>query len=184
VPGGVPGTEEGSPLVWMPPFPQYQVQEDLRRTAQALSGQNVGQMFSDVNPAFTAPFEFITGTDIYTGKTYGPEDWSKVNPAGMPLAAAMAPFGLAKKGGDGNWYMQDKAMQAMMSVNPIMERQSRLLPNLLTESPAKSNRQLESYLRFLGIPLRTLTQDQMRSEQTSRYYDQRDKALERAATGG
>ena len=184
VPGGVPGTEEGSPLVWMPPFPQYQVQEDLRRAASALSGENIGQMFSDVNPAFTTPFEFMTGTDIYTGKRYGPEDWSKVNAAGMPLAAAMMPFGLAKRGGDGNVYMQDKAMQALMSVNPIMERQSRLIPNLMVESPAKSNRQMESYLRFLGVPLRTLTQDQMRSEQTGRYYDRRDKALERAATGG
>ena len=176
----------GMPVALQADLPHMRLREDLQRTARALSGDNPGQMFSDLNPFYTAPFEWATGTDIYTNKKYGPTDVSKARGLGVPIAAIMSMVGGAKRGPNGEMYFDDKTWNAIQSLIPPLERQSRLLPNLLMEGTAggKKERGFESYARFLGAPIRTISEAQMRSEQANRYYNVADYLKQQQAMGG
>ena len=175
---------EGMPVVLQPDLPHTRLQDDINRFAAAAGGQNPGQALSDINPFFTAPFEYAMGKDFFTGKEYGPEDWSQAQGLGTPLAIALAAVGGGKRGPDGQWYLQDKALNALRSLVPPIDRTARLTPGLIEAEPENSDRMLESYLRFLGMPVRTISDDQKQSELANRYYRTRDAALTRAATGG
>jgi hypothetical protein len=80
--------------------------------------------------------------------------------------------------------LNDKTMNMLQSINPILERTQRLVPGAVSESKGRQDRQLESYLRFLGVPVRTISDAQLRSEQTRRYYNALDEAKHQAAIGG
>ena len=175
---------EGMPVVLQPDLPHVRLQEDVRRTAAALGGDNPGQILSDVNPFFTAPFEYAMGKDFFTGKEYGPEDWSRASGIGTPLAMLASPFGGGKRGPGGEWYMQDKMMNLLRSLIPPIDRTARMTPGLLEAEPEGQDRMLESYIRFLGGPVRTISEDQKRAEAARRYYDALDLLRERQATGG
>lgn len=177
------GPPAGMPIAAAADLPHLRLQEDLRRTAQALSGENTGQILSDVNPFFTAPFEYAMGSDFYTGKKYGPTDVSKAKGLGIPLAMLLSPVGGGEKG-PGGWYLDDKTMNLLRSLNPVLERTARLVPGALAESKGGQDRQLESYLRFLGAPMRMISDQQMRSEQARRYYNALDEARHAQAVGG
>jgi len=174
----------GMPVVLQPDLPHTRLQEDVRRTAAALSGENTGQILSDVNPFFTAPFEHAMGTDFFTGKRYEAKDWSQASGAGIPLAALLSPIGGGKRGPNGEWYLQDKTMNTLRSVIPPLDRTARLTPGVLTAEPKGGDRMLESYLRFLGAPVRTISEDQKRAEAARRYYQERDRLIGQAVTGG
>jgi hypothetical protein len=177
------GPAAGMPVAAAADLPHLRLQEDLRRTAAALSGENTGQILSDVNPWFTAPFEYALGKDFYTGKSYGPEDVSKAQGIGIPLAMLLSPIGGGERG-PGGWYLDDKTMNLMRSINPILERTARLAPGAISQTKGGQDRQLESYLRFLGVPVRTISQEQMRSEAARRYYNALDAARHAQAVGG
>ena len=183
-PEGVPGTSAGMPIFLQPDLPHLRVQDDLLRLQNAASGQGLGQMLADVNPILTAPLEYALGQDFFTGKRYGPEDYSQAGPLGVPLAMLLAPLGAARQGADGNWYLSDKAMASIKSVTPPLERTSRLIPGLVSQGGTGSDRLLESWLRFSGIPLRTISEEQMTSEAKRRAYNLQDQARTLAATGG
>jgi hypothetical protein len=172
----------GMPVVLQPGLPQLQMQEDLRRLQAALSGENTGQIFSDVNPAFTVPAEYALGRDFFTGKTYQPEDVTEAKGLNIPLAALLSLVGGAQRGPDGKLYIDDKALNAVRGLNPILDRQMRLLPQLT--GGAGGDRQLESWVRFGGAPIRTISEEQQRAEAAARYYDQLDAAKRQAAMGG
>ncbi len=180
----VVGTPAGMPIAVAADLPHLRLKEDIERTAQALSGNNQGQILSDVNPFFTAPFEYMMGQDFYTGKTYGPDDVTQASGLGVPLAAALSGIGGGERGPNGEWYLDDKTMNLLRSLNPVLERTSRLTPALWSKSKGGQDRQLESYLRFLGAPVRTISEEQMQSEQARRYYDELDRRRHLAAIGG
>ncbi len=180
-PEGVPGMGAGMPVVLQPGLPHLQMQEDLNRIAAALSGENTGQIFSDLNPLLTTPAEYALGKDFFTGKEYGPTDVTEAKGLNLPLAAVLSLVGGAHRGPDGKMYIDDKALNAVRGLNPILDRQMRLLPQL---TGTNNDRQFESVLRFLGAPVRTISDDQLRSEAASRYYDERDRQRRLAAMGG
>ena len=70
----------GLPLYLQPDLPQVRVTEDVDRFTKALQGENIGQVLSDFNPFFTAPIEYMTGTDLFTGRQYDETDWTKAKP--------------------------------------------------------------------------------------------------------
>jgi hypothetical protein len=184
-PAGLPGAAEGMPIIFQPGLPQVQMQEDMRRLQSALSGENRGQIFSDVNPLLTTLPEFALGKDFYTGKSYGPADVTEAKGLNVPLAAALSLVGQAERGPDGKLYINDNALNAIRGLNPVLDRQMRLLPQL-SGGVAKqgADRQLESWLRFMGVPIRTVSESQRQGEQVSQYYNQLDAAKRLAAMGG
>lgn len=174
----------GMPVVLQPDLPQMRLQDDINRFAGALGGQNPGGVLSNVNPFFTAPFEYAMGKDFFTGKNYGPKDYSQAQGAGIPLAMLLAPVGGGTRGADGNWYLQDKSMNLLRSLVPPLDKQSRLAPGLTQKNSKDQARMLESYIRWLGGPVRTISPEQEKSEAARRYYQARDAAVTRAVTGG
>jgi hypothetical protein len=175
---------KGMPVVLSPDLPHQRLLGDVNRYSAALGGDNTGQVLSEVNPWFTAPFEYAMGQDFFTGKRYGPDDYSQAAKLGIPLAALLSPVGGAKRGADGNWYLQDKAMNFVRAINPLMDRTARLTPGMIEADPENMDRIAESYARFLGAPVRTISEAQKRAELARRYYGARDAALQQYATGG
>jgi hypothetical protein len=180
-PDWLPGAAGGMPIVFNPDLPHMRLQSDIQRLAGPLTGESPGQALSELNPIFTAPLEYATGQDFFTGQRFGPEDWS---PAGMltPIAPLLAQMGAARKGADGQWYIQDKAMNAIRATVPPIDRTARLAPTTGGQKP--NDRLLESWLRFGGAPIRTISDQQMQSEAMNRAFEQRDQARKLAATGG
>ena len=186
-PGWLPGADAGMPILLQPDLPHLRLQEDVLRTTAPLRGENMGQALSDVNPIFTAPFEYMLGEDFYTGQRYDETDVSKTTNLGAPLAAVASVFGAGRRGANGEWYIDDKAMNLLNTLLPPLERQSRLVPGLLTsgEDQGKNDRLAESYARFwLGAPIRTLSEKQMQNEARRRFYEMADQQQRLAATGG
>ena len=186
-PGWLPGADEGVPILAQPDLPHLRLQEDIMRMTAPLRGENMGQALSDVNPIFTAPFEYMLGEDFYTGQQYDVDDVSQTTKLGAPLAAVASIFGAGRRGANGEWYIDDKAMNLLNTLLPPLERQSRLVPGLLTSGgdQGKNQRLAESYARFwLGAPVRTLSEKQQQSEQRNRYYEAIEQAKRLAATGG
>ena len=181
---GVPliGTAKDMPFVLQPDLPQTRLLEDINRLAQSASGENAGQLLSDFNPAFTAPLEFLTSQDFYTGRRYQPDDITKVGLADLPFLPLAAILGETETG-PGGIYMSEKARNTARALIPPYDRAVRMIPGL-AGGGGEQERQLESFARFLGMPIRTISEKQMQSEQARRYYNARDQARVAAAAGG
>jgi hypothetical protein len=177
-------TVAGLPLYLQPDLPHVRVREDIDRFTKALQGENIGQVASDLNPFFTAPVEYVTGQDLYTGRQYKDTDWTKAEGAAdAAMLPIMALLGQTKKGADGTYY-QDKGMNALRAINPLLDRSIRLIPGA-SSSSGDPSRQYEAIARTLGIPIRTLSPQQQESTRRSAYYDQLDQAaMERVLAGG
>jgi len=103
-----------------------------------------------------------------------------VDKAMLPILALL---GQTKKGADGV-YIQDKGMNAMRAINPLLDRTVRLAP-LSSASSGDPSRQIEALLRTFGAPIRTLSPQQQEATQRSQYFDEREKlAMERVLAGG
>jgi hypothetical protein len=181
---GVPvvGTAKDMPFVLQPDLPQNRLLEDINRLAQSASGENAGQLLSDFNPAFTAPLEFLTGQDFYTGRKYKPDDITKVGIADLPFLPIAGLLGETEMG-PGGIYMSEKARNTARALIPPYDRAVRMIPGLAGGNE-QQDRQLESFARFLGIPIRTISDKQMQSEQARRFYNARDQARVAAAAAG
>jgi len=180
-PGGLPGADKGMPFLLQPDLPQTRLGEDIARLSQSMSGENAGQLLSDFNPAFTAPAEFITGQDFYTGRQYKQSDISKVGIADLPFLPIAALLGETSTG-PGGIYVSDKARNTARALVPPYDRLARMFPAAVGEGP--SNRQFESMMRFLGMPIRTLSPEQQRGEAFRRARMIQDQAKMAAATRG
>ncbi len=179
----MPGS--GLPLYLQPDLPHLRVDEDITRLEKALSGDNIGQVLSDVNPFFTAPIEYVTDTNLYTGKKYKPTDWSPAegfaDKAMLPLLALM---GQTKRGANGEIYVRDKGMDFLRSTNPLLDRTIRMVPGA-SQSTGDPSRQLEAMLRTAGFPIRTLSPQQQEATQRSEYFKRQEQlAMERVLRGG
>jgi hypothetical protein len=73
-------------------------------------------------------------------------------------------------------------MNFMRSINPIADRVARLAPGAVggTADPA---RLLESYGRFIGVPVRQLSPKQQEAEALRKYYEMLDEVSRQRAMG-
>jgi hypothetical protein len=180
------GPPAGMPIAASPDLPHLRLQDDIQRVAGALGGENPAQVLSDFNPAFTAPAEFLTNQDFFTGRQYDETDVTKANAAMTIPAMLMSLVGGAKRNPEtGDFYTKDSAVNALRSLNPLLDRQMRLFPGVAGGSTSDPDRLLESWLRFgLGVPGRTISQDQMQGEAARRFFEQQDRAKAMQAMGG
>ena len=184
----LPGMDPGMPIFLNPDFPHMRVTEDIEKLTSVFSqGGTPWSMLSDFNPAMTAPLEFTTNQNFFTGRRYEPDDVRKasgvVDMIQFPVMLAM---GQVSRGPNNEIIYSDKGVDTLRSLNPILDRVTRLAPG--TAGGEVSNRQAESYLRFLGAPVRTVSDQQRQSEQRSQYYDEQDRlrreqAIMEAAAG-
>jgi hypothetical protein len=176
------GPPAGMPIVAQPDLPQFRYTDDLQRIQNALSGQGLGQMATNLNPMITVPAEFASRTDFFTGQQFAPNDTVQVGGVAVPYALALSLFGQARRGADGKWYVDAAAMNAARALDPNLDKVLRLLPQVA--GGQGGDRQLESWGRWAGLPVRTISPAQQRSELRSRARQQRDELQRIAATGG
>ena len=164
----------GLPLYLQPDLPHTRLVEDLEKASDLLSGENTLRAFSDFNPLFTAPAEFATERNFYTGKEYGDTDKRQTGLIEKPLEILARIVGQADTTPEGKVLVNENFLNAFRSVIPVYDRSIRLAPNAVTggsDSDA-SNRWAESIGRTIGLPIRQLSPQQQQSQAMSEYYDQ------------
>ncbi|HWO51847.1 MAG TPA: hypothetical protein VNN23_09640, partial [Ornithinibacter sp.] len=170
----------GMPIVLQPDLPQNRYADDLQRVTNALSGQGLGQMATNLNPMLTVPAEFAGRTDFFTGQNFPDEAEVQVGGAATPWALALSAIGQARRV-NGKWYIDAAALNAIRGLDPNLDRMMRLAPQLggleSTDKTGASTtaRQAESWARWAGLPVRTISEQQQRSEVRSRAFKERDR---------
>lgn len=170
--GGMMGA--GMPIFASPDFSQNRYEDDVARFTGALQGEGWGQLLSDFNPYLTAPLEYATDTNLFTGRHYAPDDYRKASGVtDMAMLPLMMLTNQVKRGPNGEINYSEKGVDAYRSMIPILDRISRLAPQ--SAGGQGSDRQMESIMRFLGIPVRTISEDQLRNERRARVFDAREQ---------
>jgi hypothetical protein len=171
------------PLYIQPDLGFTRLQSDVEDIEDALSGDNPGGLLSSMNPFITAPLEYITRTDFFTGQQFpeGEGFERQGGLLGLPITALAKLTGNADEANR----VDPRFMNALNAINPLQGRAERLTPQLTGGDEEDRRRQGESIARFLGIPIRTLTQQQQDNEYLRRYYellDERRRQRELAAS--
>jgi len=162
----------GQPAYYQPDFGFNRVQSDITNVADTLSGKNPLAIMSSVNPGFSAPLDFAYGKDSFTGRQFGPDDFSKVSGPWGAIEKAIATVvpGQTNEAGQ----VSDNWLNLMRSINPIDDRVNRLAPGAVG-GISDPKRLAESWARFTGIPYRTLSPKQQENEAMRRYFALQDE---------
>ena len=178
------GGAQGLPLYLQPDLGFTRLGSDIQDMEDFLSLERPGAVLSNVNPWLTAPVEFATKKDIFTGREFGPEDYTEVGGVMTPIKYLAAALGQTNEAGQ----VSENFLNAIRAVNPTMDRTARVAPQLTGGDDEAKRRQFESIARFLGAPIRTLTPQPQQSEYFRRYYEMqeemaRQRAMARTAAG-
>jgi hypothetical protein len=162
----------GLPIYASPDLGYTRLASDLETYEQFLSGENMGGVLSQANPLLTAPVEYATRQDIFTGQKFEKDQT-------VPVGGVMTPVkwlgGLLGQNTDGE--VDAAFMNSIRAINPLVDRTTRLAPSLSGGDEEGKKRMIESWLRTVGgVPARTLTPKQQENEYFRRYYDQLDAA--------
>lgn len=164
----------GNPLFAQLDFAHTRLEEDIANLEAVASG-DWGKAMSQFSPLVTAPIEYATEKNLYTGQDYGePDDFREIGGIeqllGVGLMAGIT--GNRRESPGGKTAVSENFLNAIRSVNPVYDRGLRL-------SPGNGNeRWMEQIARFLGAPARTLSEGQQESTMRSQYYDDLDKQRE------
>lgn len=173
----------GLPLFLQPDFAHTRLDEDIKNIEDLVSGENILRPLTNVNPIFTAPLEFATGKDFFTGRQYDETDYRLAGPAEKPMEWLGQVLGQTRQTPNGQTAVKESFLNALRSLNPVYDRAVRLAPQVTTggnETDAVS-RQLESLARTMGFPIRTLSPQQQQSSLQAQRYDTMDQqAMQRA----
>jgi hypothetical protein len=172
----------GLPIYLQPDLPHTRLEEDIEKIEDVLSLDNPARALSDFNPLMTAPAEYISNQNFYTGRQYGEDDYRQTGIIEAPIAALARALGRTKETPGGKRIVEDKFLEAFRSLIPIYDRSVRLAPQLTTggnDGDAVA-RQIESAGRLVGLPVRQLSPQQQQAEAMRRYYSQRDVMREQA----
>jgi hypothetical protein len=172
----------GLPLFLQPDFAHTRLEEDAEKIEDVLSGRNIGRALTDFNPIFTAPVEYITDRDLYTGREYSELDMVPAEGIiNTPLGQIARLLGLTEEAASGKTMVPEKFLALANSINPLTDRTSRVLPQLATgDVGSYEGRQVESIGRLFGAPIRQLSPRQQQSALKGQRFDQQDElALQR-----
>lgn len=161
------GAASGLPIFGSPDLGFTRLKQDTADIERALSGEDPMGVLSNVNPWFTAPAEYVTRRDFYTGQEF-PENEDFQDVGG--LMNLLKPIAMATGNMNEAGQVDPRFLNALGSVNPIQGRTERLLPQATGGDDEDLRRQTESIARFLGVPVRTLTPKQQDNEYLRRYY--------------
>ncbi len=162
-----------------PDLPHTRVAEDVERYANILNDP-LGAT-SGLSPVLTAPVEYAFGQDAFTGQRFEGDDVSQVSPTPWGLLQAIA----GSAAGATHWdvndplrpYVEDRFTNAFQAIDPVTSRASRMSGG----EGRERERIIETWLRFLGMPVRNITDEQIRNARRSERFDELDaRALERA----
>ena len=168
------------PFNWLEPdLPHTKLSEDVERLSNITS--NPLGMASHLNPILSAPLEYAFRQNAFTGQTYGDDDVTKFEFGPDILTMAPALLAAAATGtwahGDDGLFIQDRTVNLVDSMNPLGGQLSRL-------TNTEDDRHAERVARYLGLPVRTITEQQMDSAEYWRGREQLEQeALQRVLDG-
>ena len=154
---------------WLEPdLPHTRVSEDIERLANI--GNDPLGATSNLSPVFTAPAEYATGMDFFTGRRFGEDDYEHVsNPLDWLAVLPGALTGNVKMV-DGELFVKTEVVNAVEAMDPNFARASRLTG----AGGQEASRIPEGWARWFGAPVRNITERQLASAETGRYYDEMD----------
>lgn len=173
----------GLPMYLQPDFAHTRLEEDAQNAYDFLSFENMVRPLTNFNPLYTAPLEFATGKDFFTGRQYDETDLRQTGPLEAPIAALLAMLGQSEVAPNGKRVYSEKALDTARSLIPLYDRAVRLAPGPTTGAASEDamNRRIESYLRFIGIPVRQLSPQQQRAQlRSDRFSALDDRDMQRA----
>jgi hypothetical protein len=177
------------PFNWLEPdLPHTRVAEQYEDFSNVLS--NPAKVASGLNPVLTAPLEYGFNQDLYTGRKYNADDKRPLfqgvggyNPmdyarGALELSTVLPAAWAAEKleYRNGTWWVDEGLYNSMSAVNPVLSRADRLSDG--------GERGWEGYARAVGLPVRTVTQQQIDSQQWSNYYDDLERQRVEAVLNG
>jgi hypothetical protein len=147
---------------------------------QAAAEGNFGKaILSDINPAIISPLEaFGFNRKLFTGAPLEEGQYSAPNPAQEWMMPILRVLGGTSENARGEEVIDDRYAHVARTLNPIQD----LAERITDTSGTRSDRQDETMMRYLGIPVRKLTPEVRQSTRTTAYYDRVDEARRRRRT--
>jgi len=173
-------TFRGMPLYLDPDFGFNRIESDIGSIVDAVAGGNPGALLTNANPLIAAPLDFLMKRDSFYDKSFKDTDYSKqegVTGAFVKALAHLVP-GQTNEAGQ----VSDNFTNLISSLIPLYDRTVRL------SGQKDPQRTPESWARFFGAPVRTLSDKQKQSAALGKYLDAkaeatRRRAMQREATG-
>jgi hypothetical protein len=163
---------KGMPLYLDADFGFNRLESDIG-TLQDVLGGNPGALLSNVNPLLSAPADFLAKRDSFYDRSYKDTDFSEQSGLfGTPLKvlANLIPGQTNPEG-----QVSDNFTNLVRSLIPVYDRGVRL------SGEADPQRAPESWARFFGAPVRTLSDKQRQTAALSRYLDAKAEQTRRRA---
>jgi hypothetical protein len=167
----------GQPAYFQPDLGFTRMGQDIENLTDTVTMKKPLAFMNSINPAFSATADFLYGTDSFTGRKFGPNDYSKTS---GPLGALEQVLGTAVGQTNEAGQVSDNFQNFLRSVNPLIDRATRLAPGSVG-GDADFRRTAESWARFGGIPIRQLSPKQQENEALRRYYAMLDEYSRRNA---
>jgi hypothetical protein len=154
------------------------IEEDVTRLASPLSAGFLDM----VNPGLRVPLELMTNRRFRYGNEFREEGQQAaggpLSPAVQALAGLLGPFSQERQMSNGQAGVTDKFNYAAQALLPFLGQSERILPG--TER-GKQN-QTNSWLSYLGVPIRTVTPQDRQNERKRQIYEKEE--LRRRAERG
>jgi len=173
-------TFRGMPLYLDPDFGFNRIESDVGSIVDAVAGGNPGALLTNANPLISAPLDFLMKRDSFYDRSFKDTDYSKqegVTGAFVKALAHLVP-GQTNEAGQ----VSDNFTNLISSLIPLYDRTVRL------SGQKDPQRTPESWARFFGAPVRTLSDKQKESAALGKYLDAkaeitRRRAMQREAAG-
>ena len=155
----------GSPLYVQPDLQHTRLNEDIEMI-ESLLGGDPSKLLSSANPGLTAPIEALTGYDFWRGTSTPADRQRDVGFLELPAAVLGTILG-SERGTDwtaeGGPKVNERLALLFQSLVPDLDRAQRVAPQLGGDD-YRNGAQAEGILRYLGLPVRQLTEQRRESE--------------------
>ena len=157
----------GMPLYFQPDFGFTRIGSDVE------SLTSPGAFLGNVNPVLAAPIDFAMKRDSFYQRNFGPTDYhSQSGLIGTPLTAlaSVLPGDQTNEAGQ----VSDNFTNLVRGLVPPIDQLARLIPSTLGGG-GDQQRQGEALARYLGFPVRTLSDKQRQTEAKNQLFTARDE---------
>ena len=168
----------GDGMYALPDLGFSRIQEDATKLLNPLSGEFLDML----NPAIKVPIELITNRRLRYGQDFREEGQQVAagpfSPAVQALAGLLGPMSQERPTPGGEMGVTDKFNYATRAMLPMLGQAERILPGTETGRANVGN----SWLSYLGVPIRTVT-DEDRNRERERQIREQNALRERAIRG-
>jgi len=127
--------------------------------------QNPSRMMSQVNPLLRVPMELLGGKQFFGGRRFSDKPLEVSGGVGGVVQPILQALGYGQTGPTGKKFVDEQALYAFMSLNPLASKAEQLLPSTQYGKQRGTGNAIKS---FLGIPIKELTPTAVAAENNRR----------------